>query len=108
MIQTTYSDLRRNLARYLDEVVDDAEEILVKRKNGRDVVLVDAAEYNSMKETLHVLTPRENAKRLLEAFDELDRGEGIEVTMEELREFVETRGEKPLRFAEVLAKRNGR
>ena len=108
MIQTTYSDLRRNLARYLDEVVDDAEEILVKRKNGRDVVLVDAAEYNSMKETLHVLTPSENAKRLLEAFAESDRGEGIPVTMEELREFVESRGERPPRFVEVLAKRDAR
>jgi antitoxin YefM len=108
VIQTTYSDLRRNLRRYLDEVVDDCEEVLVKGRGGRDVVLVDAREYASMKETLHVLTPIENAKGLIEAFEQSDRGEGIEMTVDELRSWVESGAPLPPKVAEPLRKQDHR
>lgn len=65
-VETSYRDLLRWLTHYLDEVVDDQEEVVVRRRGGRDVVLVDALEYASMRETLHVLTPIENARRLIE------------------------------------------
>jgi antitoxin YefM len=107
VIETSYSELRRRLAHYLDEIVDDREEVVVRRRGGRDVVLVDAAEYASMKETLHVLTPIENARRLLEAFEQSDRGEGVEASVEELRTWVET-GQPPERLAGVLRHRADR
>jgi len=85
MIQTTYSDLRRNLARYLDEATDDCETIVVRRRGKKDVALIAADELRSLQETVHVLTPPENGRRLLEALAQADRGEGVRMTIEELK-----------------------
>ena len=44
--------LRLNLKKWLDTVVDDMEEVIVTRKNNRDLVLISLEEYNSLKETI--------------------------------------------------------
>lgn len=104
MIETSYSELRRRLAHYLDEIVDDREEVVVRRRGGRDVVLLDAAEYAAMKETLRVLTPIENARRLVEAFEQSDRGEGVVASVDDLRAWVAT-GQPSAVIATGLARR---
>ena len=40
-----YTDLRLNLKKWLDIVVDDVEEIIVTRKNNKDLVLISLDEY---------------------------------------------------------------
>jgi len=37
-----------NLKLWLNTVVDDAEEIIIKRKNQKDIVLISLEEYNSL------------------------------------------------------------
>ncbi len=41
-IETTYSKLREELASFLDRVSDDLEVVVVKRRKGKDVALIDA------------------------------------------------------------------
>jgi len=69
-----YTEFRQNLAKSLDKVNDDAEIVIVSRTKGKNVVVMDLNEYNSMTETLHIIKSDANRKRLQEAIDEMDSG----------------------------------
>jgi antitoxin YefM len=84
-METTYSNLRENLASFLDQVVDDQEAVIVRRKGRRDVALVPASEWASLAETAYLLRSPKNARRLLAAMRRAERGEGITMTLEQLR-----------------------
>ena len=43
-VETTYSALREKLASYLDQVTDDREVVIVRRRGARDVALIPAEE----------------------------------------------------------------
>jgi antitoxin YefM len=64
---TTYSALRANLKRALDEVCADHEALRVERKNGEPVVVLSEADFNALEETAYLLRSPENARRLLNA-----------------------------------------
>ena len=66
--ETTYTSLRENLASVLDEVVDQQEIVIVRRKGARDVALIPASELTALTETAHLLRSPRNARRLLSAF----------------------------------------
>ena len=83
--EITYTALRENLASVLDRVIDDQETVIVRRKNGKDVALMPAAELTSLMETDYVLRSPENAKRLHRAIRDAKRGRLRKMTMEELR-----------------------
>ena len=74
----SYSDARQNLKQIMDRVVADMTEIVVTRQKGEAVVLISLAEWNSILETLHLLSSRKNAERLLAAIRELEEGAGVE------------------------------
>jgi antitoxin YefM len=74
----TISDVRKNFAAVVDSVIDDSEECVIPRNGGRAVVMVSLDEWNSMKETLHVMGTRDNTRRLLDSMDALDAGKGEE------------------------------
>jgi antitoxin YefM len=67
MISTTYSQARQNLAALLDQVAQDREIAVIKRRGCADVALVAADELSSLLETAHLLRAPANAKRLLTA-----------------------------------------
>ena len=73
-----YTDARQNLKGVMDRVVADMTEIVVTRQNGDAVVMVSLAEWNSINETLHLLSSPRNAERLLTAIRELEDGDGAE------------------------------
>jgi len=86
--ETSYTELRENLASYLDRVVEDREVVLIKRRGAGDVAMIAADELAGMAETVHLLRSPANAKRLLESLRELDRGRGKRMTVAELRRSV--------------------
>lgn len=86
--ETSYTELRENLASYLDRVVDDREVVVVKRRGAGDVALIALDELEGLDETAHLLRSPANAKRLLDSLRELDRGKGKKMTVEELRRSV--------------------
>ena len=85
---TTYSEARQTLAKLLDRVVKDNEPVIVARKKRGSVVLVSLAEWNSLQETLHLVSTRANARALLEAIDDLNAGKGMEMSPEGLEALV--------------------
>lgn len=68
-----YSDLRLNLKKWLDAVVDNVEEVIVTRKDQKDVVMISLEEYNALKETQYLLRGN-NGKILLESIAEVENG----------------------------------
>jgi antitoxin YefM len=84
-IETTYTSLRQNLARVLDQVVDDQETVIVRRKNSADVALIPASELAGLMETAHLLRSPRNAKRLLGALRASKRNPGKPMTVAQLR-----------------------
>ena len=65
--ETTYTSLRENLATVLDQVVDQQETVIVRRRGARDVALIPASELAGLMETAHLLRSPRNARRLLAA-----------------------------------------
>ena len=79
MRTTTYSELRKNLAKTLDSVSDDRETVIITRERGKPAaVLMSLEEFASYEETRHLLTSPVNARRLREAVAELNEGKGRE------------------------------
>ena len=70
-----YTDLRSNLKHWLDKVVDDVSELVIKRKGKKNLVLVSLDEYNSLKETTYLLKGK-NREVLLKSIEELEDGKG--------------------------------
>lgn len=84
-IETTYSQARENLSSLLDRVTEQLEVVIINRRGGKRVAMIDAAEYEGMLETAHLLRSPRNAARLLLALDQAQRSEGLELSAEELR-----------------------
>ncbi len=68
-----YTDLRVNLKKWLDLVVDDVEELVIKRMNNKDVVLISLSEYNALKETSYLLSGK-NREVLMQSLKESKTG----------------------------------
>jgi antitoxin YefM len=83
--ETAYTSLRKNLASILDQVVDQQETVIVRRRGSRDVALIPASELAGLMETAHVLRSAENARRLQAALEQAERGKGKAATVAELR-----------------------
>ena len=71
--ETTYTSLRQNLASVLDQVVDQQETVIVRRRGARDVALIPAGELSGLIETAHLLRSPRNARRLLAALGRAGR-----------------------------------
>ena len=71
----TDTHLRENLTAILDEVVDQQEIVVVRRKAGRDVALVPAGELAGLEETAYLLRSPRNARRLLRAVRRTSRSD---------------------------------
>lgn len=77
MDMVNYSEFRANLKYWFDKVIDDMSDVVIKRKGGKDLVLISLDEYNSLKETTYLLTGK-NREVLLESIKQLESGEGID------------------------------
>src|ERR1039457_2272642 len=75
-LETTYTHLRANLASMLDQVAADNEIIIVRRKGAKDVALVPAEEVAGYIETAHLLRSPRNARRLMSALRDSEKGQG--------------------------------
>jgi antitoxin YefM len=78
MSHVTFTDLRNNLAKHLDKVEQDRTELVVTRQNHDPVVIVSLAEWEGMKETLHLLSTPANAERLRRSIADANAGKTFE------------------------------
>ena len=74
MIAANYSEFRKELKDYLDSVELNNETLIIKRGSGKGSVLISLEEYNSIMETLHLLSSKKNAQRLYESIEQMQSG----------------------------------
>ena len=88
-VETTYTSLRERLASVLDQVANDQEVVIVRRRGvprgAKDVALVPAEELAGLMETAHLLRSPRNAQRLLAALERAARGKGKPQSLDKLR-----------------------
>ena len=85
-IQTTYTQARANLSKLFDEVTENREIVIVRRRRGEDIALVAADELAGLTETAHLLRSPKNARRLLQALARAQAGTEKRQTLEALKE----------------------
>jgi len=81
MIAANYSEFRTGLKRFLDDVEDNHETLIIKRGTGNGSVLISLDEYNSIMETVHLLSSKANADRLYESIKQIKDGTGMIKTL---------------------------
>jgi antitoxin YefM len=77
----SYTELRADLKNLMDTVCDSRAPLLVTRQNARSVVIVSADEYESLMETIHLLSSPANAVRLHESIKQANNGELSELEL---------------------------
>ena len=75
MIAANFTEFRTELKKYLDKVENNHEILVIKRKSGKGTVLISLEEYNSILETVHLLSSKANADRLYESIQQMKTGE---------------------------------
>jgi len=85
VVQTSYTEARAHFAALLDRAAQDRETVIIKRRGAADVAMLAADELRGLEETVHLLRSPRNAARLLAALERAERGEGIRMTVDDLR-----------------------
>jgi antitoxin YefM len=70
------TEFRQNIATHFDNVIASRAPLLVTRQGSEALVLIAEGEYESMQETLHLLSTPANSDRLRESIAQL-RGEEL-------------------------------
>jgi antitoxin YefM len=74
MKTVSYTKARNELARTMQEVIDDHAPVIITRQDKDSVVMLSLADYESMVETNYLLQSPANARRLLKSIDQADAG----------------------------------
>ena len=77
MIAANYTEFRTRLKKFLDRVENDHEILIIKRKTGKGSVMLSLDEYNSIMETVHLLSSKANADHLYESIRQMKNGDTV-------------------------------
>jgi len=77
MLAANYSEFRGDLKKFLDNVEFNKETLIIKRGKGNGTVLISLDEYNSLMETVHLLSTKANADHLYESIEQMKKGDVI-------------------------------
>jgi antitoxin YefM len=82
----TIAKFESNLLRELDLISEDkVNQLIIKRPKGKgNIVLISEAEFNSMQETLYLISSKKNRERILESLQQLKDGKTVKVKLKDL------------------------
>jgi len=78
MKAANFTEFRTNLKKYLDDVENNNETLIIKRGSGHGTVLISLDEFNSIIETMHLLRSKANADRLYESIQQMKSGKFVQ------------------------------
>ena len=70
----SFSEARNNLKQVIDRVVDDADVVVISRRDSPDAVVMSLDTFNSWMETVHLLKSPANAAHLGKSIQQLRKG----------------------------------
>lgn len=73
----TYSEARRSLKSVLDTVHEDADVTVISRRDGADAVVMSLDHYQSIMETMHLLSTPANAAAMARAVQQDRAGQAV-------------------------------
>ena len=73
MLTTSISNFRKDIKKYIDNVIDNFETLIINRGKDKGIVIMSLDEYNSLSATQHELSSRKNEKRLDSAIEKLEK-----------------------------------
>jgi len=77
-----YSQARNNLRSLINNVCQNYDEVIITTKDNKSAVLLSKDEFDSMKETLYLLSSKNNRDRLLDAIDEIENAKFLKKDIE--------------------------
>lgn len=83
MLAVNYSTMRDNLKSYCDKATDDAETVIVTRKNEKNVVLMSLEQYNALTKAVR---NAEYLAKIDRAFEQLETNQGKQHDLIEVEE----------------------
>jgi antitoxin YefM len=78
MKAANFTEFRTKLKQYLDDVEKNNETLIIKRGTGHGAVLISLDEFNSILETVHLLSSKANADRLYESVEQMKSGQSFQ------------------------------
>ena len=84
MTAITYTAARETLASTMDRVCQDHDPVIITRNRDQAVVMLSLEDYASLQETAYLLRSPANAKRLMDAIEDLNKGKGIQKSIDDL------------------------
>ncbi len=78
MRAANFTEFRTGLKKYLDDVENNNETLIIKRGTGHGTVVISLDEYNSIMETVHLLSSKANTDSLYESIRQIKEGKGVE------------------------------
>jgi antitoxin YefM len=73
----SYTEARNGLKTVLDGVIDDADYTIITRRDAEDAVVMSLAYFQSMAETLHLLSSPANAAHLAKSIAQHKAGKAV-------------------------------
>ena len=73
----TYSEARSSLKTVLDQVNDDADVTIISRRDGADAVVMSLDQYQSIMETMHLLSTPANVAHLAKSIAQHKDGQAV-------------------------------
>ena len=77
MLTATLSDFRNDMKRYVDQVTQSFETLIINRGKDSGIVIISLEEYNALKSTQHELSSRINQQRLDASIEQMKAGKKL-------------------------------
>lgn len=84
MRTATYNDFSTNIGKFYNFVSDDLDTIIVNKEGSDGIVMMSVSEYNSLMETIYLMSSPETMADIRQAEGDIEAGKGIEVNIEDL------------------------
>jgi antitoxin YefM len=82
--EISYSEVRKSLKNYLEQVCAEHTPLLITRRNGDNVMLLSEDDYRSLEETAYLSRSPKNLRRILESLSR-EEGKSLDEVRKELR-----------------------
>jgi antitoxin YefM len=84
MLSANVTDFRKEMKKYLDLVIENYETLIINRGKGKGAVMISLDEYNSLMETMYLLSSKANADHLYESMKQFREGRVVEKDLGDL------------------------
>lgn len=77
MEAVTFTFLRQNLKKVLDQIADTRDTFIITRRNGKNMIMLSQEDYDSLEETAYLMRSPANLRMLQESLKDIEEGNTI-------------------------------